>query len=135
MATTTYGFNTPTAGTEEDTWGGLLNENFDDLDDLLDGTTQVQCLRWETVTLGSSALDPDGGNIVDYTMASNTTFTDSLADGDWLITHILGADSYTATLPTATWIGTAEPTLAAAQEVIQWWKKGSTLFAIYAGAA
>lgn len=132
--TTTLGLNTPTAGTEENTWGALLNDNFDDLDDLFDGTTQVPCIRWDTATLGSAALSPDGGNIVDYTMGANTTFTDSLADGDWLITHILGANTYTATLPTATWIGTGAPTLAAAQEVIQWWKKGSTLFAVYIGS-
>lgn len=133
--TATYSFNVPTAGTEEDTWGALLNANWEKADDLLDGTDQVDCIRWNTVTLGSAALTPDGGNIVDYTMTANTTFTDSLADGDWLITHILGADTYTATLPTATWIGTSAPTLSAAQEVIQWWKKGSTLFAVYAGSA
>ena len=135
MATTTYALNTPTPGAEEDTWGGLLNDNFDDVDDLMDGTTPVKCIRWDTVTLGSAAIDPDAGNIVDYTMAANTTFTDSLADGDWIITHILGADTYTATLPTTTWVGSSAPTLSAAQEVIQWWKKGSTLFAVYAGPA
>lgn len=133
--TTTYGFATPTEGTEEDNWGDLWNANADDLDDLLDGTTPIVCARWETVTLGSTALNPDAGNIVDYTMAANTTFTDSLADGDWLITHILGADSYTATLPSATWVGTSAPTLSAAEEVIQWWKKGSTLFAVHVGEA
>jgi hypothetical protein len=39
--TTTYTFNKPTVGGDEDAWGGYLNGNWDSVDDLLDGTTPV----------------------------------------------------------------------------------------------
>src|SRR6056300_213211 len=40
--TTTYSFNKPTVGGDEDAWGGYLNGNWDSVDDLLDGTTAIQ---------------------------------------------------------------------------------------------
>jgi len=39
--TTTYSFQKPTVGGDEDAWGGYLNANWDSVDDLLDGTTAV----------------------------------------------------------------------------------------------
>jgi len=41
-STTTYSFNKPVVGGDDDTWGGFLNDNWDDIDDLLDGTTVIQ---------------------------------------------------------------------------------------------
>ena len=40
--TTTFSFNKPTVGGDEDAWGGYLNGNWDSVDDLLDGTTAIQ---------------------------------------------------------------------------------------------
>lgn len=40
--TSTYSFVKPEVGASEDTWGGKLNGNWDDVDDLLDGTTVQQ---------------------------------------------------------------------------------------------
>lgn len=133
MATTsTYGFNVPTDGTESGNWGALLRQNWEKADNLLDGTEPVTCMRWETATLASTALSPDAANIQQYTMAANTTFTDSLADGDWMLLHLHGGDSYTATWPTITWVGGAEPTLTAS-DALSVYKLGSTLYGVYVG--
>ena len=40
--TTTYGLNKPTVGGDENTWGQITNDNWDDVDDLLDGTTAIK---------------------------------------------------------------------------------------------
>ena len=39
--TTTYSFQKPVVGGDEDLWGGYLNSNWDKADDLLDGTTAI----------------------------------------------------------------------------------------------
>ena len=39
--TTTYSFQKPAVGGDEDAWGGYLNGNWDKTDYLLDGTTPV----------------------------------------------------------------------------------------------
>ena len=130
--TTTYGFATPTAGTEDNTWGALLNANFDELDDLLDGTDQIECIRLKSAAMAADALDPDDGNIQTRTLAANTTFTDSLADGDQILLHISGGSTYTVTWPTITWHGGAEPTLTTIDAVLVY-KVGSTLYGAYGG--
>jgi hypothetical protein len=131
--TTTYGLNTPSAGTEEDTWGGLLNSNFDDIDDLLDGTSQIVSARFTSAAMPADALDPDTGNIQTRTLSANTVFTDALAAGDWLILH-LTKGSYTVTWPAVVWVpGDAEPALSTGEEVLSFWKVGSTLYGAWAG--
>ena len=134
MATTTetYGFATPTAGTEDNTWGPLLNGNFDELDDLLDGTEQVQCLRLKSAAMAADALDPDDGNIQTRVLGGSTTFTDGLADGDQILLHISGGDTHTVTWPTMTWHGGAEPVLTSIDAVLLY-KVGSTLYGAYGG--
>lgn len=39
--TSTYNLTLPEVGASQDTWGGKLNDNFDTIDDLLDGTTAI----------------------------------------------------------------------------------------------
>ena len=57
--TTTYTFNKPTVGGDEDAWGGYLNGNWDSIDDLLDGTTPVT-----GIDINSGSIDgtPIGAN-------------------------------------------------------------------------
>lgn len=133
--TTTYGFATPTAGTEDNTWGALLNANTEEFEDLLDGTDQVQCVRWKRAAMAALALDPDDGNFQTKSISTNSTFTDSLADGDWILLHLTISSSAVPTWPTGEWVGTDEPTLANGEHVIGMWKIDSTLHLKYGGVS
>jgi len=75
--TTTYSFLKPTVGGDTDLWGGYLNTNFDDIDDLLDGTSPI------------AGVDINGGTIdgtsIGLTAASTGAFT-TLTIGGVLLT-------------------------------------------------
>lgn len=108
--TTTYGFNTPTAGTEEDTWAELLNSNFDDIDDLLDGTTPIVCARLTAYSLSGTEIAPDNGQIQYKSISTNTTFTASFAEGDTAILYLTISSAAAPTFPSGQWTGGAAPT-------------------------
>lgn len=135
MATTTtsYSFNTPTEGTEEDNWGDLLNANWDKADDLLDGTTAVVCIRLARTTMAGTALDPDPSNLQELTLTGDVTLTDSLADGDQLLLRIVDGDTHAITWPTLSWVGSGEPTLTG-NDIVTLFKLNATLYGVYTGA-
>lgn len=135
MTTATYTFNVATPGTEEDSWGALLNANWEKVDDLLDGTTQVECVRLKRAAMAALALDPDAGNFQTKSISSNSTFTDSLADGDWMLLHLTISSSAVPTWPTAEWVGSSEPSLANGEHVIGIWKVNTTLYLKYGGVS
>lgn len=77
MATTTnYGFEKPTVGGNEDTWGTLLNGNWDSVDTVLDtmqtavdGKAQLagsasQAFSALSVTMGGWTVTESAGNLV-----------------------------------------------------------------------
>ena len=65
--TTTYSFQKPTVGGDEDAWGGYLNGNWDKTDDLLDGTTPVT-----GIDINSGTID---GVVIGGATAAAGTFT------------------------------------------------------------
>ena len=111
------------------------------------GTTDTQTLTNKTFTgytetvyaLSGTAIDPANGTIQTKTLAANTTFTESLADGQSVVLMI-NTSTYTVTWPTMTWINTAgsgaAPTLeASSMNVVVMWQVGGTLYGNWVGSA
>jgi hypothetical protein len=97
-----YSFTKPEVGASEDTWGGKLNGNWDALDTLLGGVTNVEFAYLDITTLGTSEANKvvtadangvtifDGGIVEDetaVTSSSNAT-TVNCRDGN-VFTHVL----------------------------------------------
>lgn len=94
----------------------------------------------ETVyALSGTAIDPANGTIQTKTLGANTTFTESLADGQSVVLMV-NPVTYTVTWPTMTWINTsgsgAAPTLeASSTNVVVMWQVGGTVYGNWAGSA
>lgn len=92
----------------------------------------------ETVyALSGTALDPANGTVQTKTLGANTTFTESLVDGQSVILGIT-AGAYTVTWPTTVWAkvggGGAAPTLVSTG--VNWitlWQVGGTLYGSFLG--
>ncbi len=111
------------------------------------GTTDTQTLTNKTFTgytetvyaLSGTAIDPANGTIQTKTLSGNTTFTESLADGQSVVLMV-NPSTYTVTWPTMTWINVAgsgsAPTLeASSMNVVVMWQAGGTLYGNWAGSA
>jgi hypothetical protein len=86
--------------------------------------------------LTGTALDPNNGTIQYITLAANTTFTDSLAEGESMTLMIDDGTAYTVTWPTTTWVNNAgsAPTLATTgYTVVVLWKVSTTLYGALVG--
>jgi hypothetical protein len=111
------------------------------------GTTDAQTLTSKTFTgytetvyaLSGTAIDPANGTIQTKTLGANTTFTESLADGQSVVL-MLNPVTYTVTWPTMTWISVgglgSAPTLeASSMNVVTMWQVGGTVYGNWAGSA
>lgn len=108
------------------------------------GTTDTQTLTNKTLTgyketvynLTGTDIDPANGTLQYKTLTGNTTFTESLADGQ-SVTLMLNPATYTATWPTTTWIGSVAstaPTLTASvYNCVTLFQFGGTLYGKYEG--
>ena len=94
----------------------------------------------ETIyALSGTAIDPANGTIQTKTLGANTTFTESLANGQSVVL-MLNPVTYTVTWPTMTWINTAgsgsAPTLeASSTNVVVIWQVAGTVYGNWAGSA
>lgn len=74
--TTTYSFNKPTVGGDEDAWGGYLNGNWDSIDDILDGTTPVTGIDINSGSIDGTAIGANSASTGAFTtMTVSSTFT------------------------------------------------------------
>lgn len=155
MATTTtsYSFQKPVVGGDDNNWGTFLNNNWDKVDDLLDGTTQVDGIDFTNAIASCAKFVASEGTLVStsnaitltqangltqyMTMTENvTTVNDSLAQGESILL-VITASSYTISWPAGVkWMGGAAPTLDTTDE--NWiclWKNNSTLYGSFVGVA
>lgn len=93
-------------------------------------------IREKIYNLTGTDINPVNGAIQYKTLGANTTFTESLSDGDSVILRLSGADTYTVTWPTMTWVtsaGNAAPTLGGS-DVVVLWQESSTVYGAYVGS-
>jgi len=90
----------------------------------------------ESIAAPSTTLSNSTGDIMEYTMVANTTFTDGLLDGQSLTLHLNGADTYTPTWPAGVKLrdGSLPDTLSGTDDVFQFWKLNGNLYMAFSGS-
>lgn len=84
-----------------------------------------------------TSLDPGNGSVQYKTLSETTTFTENFTTGQAMTFHLLLGSSYIVNWPTMTWVSTSgniAPVLLE-DDIIVFWKEGSTLYGSYVGSA
>jgi hypothetical protein len=81
-------------------------------------------------------LEPDNGTIQTWTLTGDSTPTDGLSSGQYLILHIYDGTSYSITWPSVVWVGGSAPVLDPSNiTIIMLWKVDSTIYGSNLGSA
>lgn len=159
MSTQYYTFNLPSVGGDADSWGTLLNANWQSLDGILNGTgthinidsytvdgmtiTNVVSASFagdiseavhDAGTSGTIDLDASNGTIQTIAMSGPVTITSSLQSGQYITLKITSVGTDTITWPNMEWMFGLEPSLNSTQT--NWvgiWNVGGTLYGSYTG--
>jgi len=75
--TTTYSFQKPVVGADEDSWGGYLNSNWDKVDDLFDGTTAITGIDINSGTIDGTVIGGSSAAAITGTTITGTSFVSS----------------------------------------------------------
>lgn len=87
-----------------------------------------------TLTGTTPAIDPANGTVQNWTLTGNSSPTDGLTSGQFVLLMIEDGSAYTISWPTMTWIGGLAPALDETNKnVIMLWKVGSALYGNFAG--
>ena len=87
-------------------------------------------------SLAGTVIDPANGTIQYKTLAANTTFTESLSDGDYVTLMIDDGTAYTITWPTVSWVGGSAPTLdTSGYNIIELWQVNGVVYGVFVGVA
>ena len=159
MATQYYTFNLPSVGGDADSWGTLLNANWQSLDGILNGTgtaINIDSYTADDMTItnvasasfagdiseavhdagasGTINLDASNGTIQTIAMTGAVTITSSLQSGQYITLRITSVGTDTVTWPSMQWMFGLEPDLNSTQT--NWvgiWNVGGTLYGSYTG--
>jgi len=99
------------------------------------GTVQFQnAIEEQQYSLTGTVIDPSNGTIQYKTLGANTTFTESLANGEFVTLMIDDGTGFTVTWPTTTWVGGTAPTLGTTgYNVIHLWHINNVLYGAFIG--
>jgi len=83
-----------------------------------------------------TVIDPANGTIQYKTLAANTTFTESLSNGEYVTLMINDGSAFTVTWPSISWAGGDTPVLKlTGYNIISLWKVNNVLYGVFSGAA
>lgn len=150
--TTRYNFNKPTVGADSNAWGTKLNDNWDNIDDLLNGQVvnsnnaklkNLELLGKVTEEIedksgisGNVTLDVADGTIQTMSISGAVTgLTITMADGQFMKLKITSVGTDTISWPqNMHWVFGAEPSLHATNtNWVQLWKCDGVLYGSFVG--